>query len=148
MRLSIGCVDTLDVTVTGGTKYANTTFGAWRTVDTPAHLLDLLLYEPLSGAVVGYVGAGVRIVQWRSPDGTSTLDAMRPWHGWIAELGPKVHAHTGPGPVPQANVGNLVALGAGNRVLATLPVSSAEALPLAGGRSGGCLPSQPARRGR
>lgn len=131
LRLKVGCVDWLAATG------KHVSLLVVRTPGTPTGALVLREYEPLSGAVVAYTSTTVTSVEWRSPTGR-VVDRMRPWHGWVVELGPVVHRPRIPQPLPAENVGTLVALGHGGRVLESLAVSTANAVLLPP-QGSGCL---------
>lgn len=137
LRLTDGCFDMLFVELSVPGQSRRETVDAMRTVKTPKKIVNVLAFLPLDGLVTAYVGPSVKSVSWQSSTG-KTLDTMRPWHGWIAELGPKVPPPTPGSPSAKAEDGSLVAAGTHGKMLATVAVSSGSGLSLGG--SGGCFP--------
>ena len=121
LGVSTGCVDTLQAR--GKRGHGTLSLLATRTGNTPSGVMELLDYEPFSGAAVAYVAGDVRTVEWRSTRGR-VLDRMRPWHRWVAEVGPPLHPPSAPVPAPSEREGTLVAMGQGGKVLGSLTVST------------------------
>jgi hypothetical protein len=136
LRLTYGCFDMLFVEVSVPGHSGRESVDAVRTVKTPKSVVKVLSFLPLDGLVAAYVAPSVREVSWQSATG-KTVDAMKPWHGWIAELGLKVPPPAPGSPSEKTEDGSLVATGTHGKTLATIAVSSGSGLPLGG--SGGCF---------
>ena len=97
-----------------------------RTGSTPRGTLKLLTYFPYDGAVIAYAAASVAQVEWIGTDGRR-LDTMAPVDGWVVEEGPKwpeaVPGDQGP------PVGSLIALNGSGKRVASIAISSKNAVP-------------------